>query len=180
MVSDWVNLPSDSVVRSLWVCLHDAQICSIHSHLREQRVKIEIRSFLLPEDVRVWFQIETVCSVRVNKTHSPSEDEWCGKWREESMNWQEFETAQAADPMNISNADLVTGENGVTLRLSGSLDGEDYDDLWCTAFIHGHHFSVTRSDDPYFTLEQFLEMGRRWWESFGIPEDEETPTSPCG
>lgn len=184
---DWTNLPPDSNVQSLWVCLHDAEIKSIKSDLLRQYVVLEIEAFYLPDDLRVFLQFDEVASARVNKYQRPYESlltpgmsareindiatPWVGKWREESMGWLEFEAAYETDTFTILEADLATGEKDITLKLDGFLNGDKYDDLWCSVFIRAKSISLSRSDGEDLSWAQFIELGGQWWESFGSNEN---------
>lgn len=181
-ILDWVNLPSDTEVESLWICLHDCKIISIKSNLLVEEVMMEIDAFFLSENLRVHFLFHKVRSVRVDKLQRPYESlltpvmtwkeqndiasHWVDRWREESMGWDEFEKAQSTDPMDIADATLAVGKDRVAFKMSGILNGDKYDDLWCNVFIRGEKLTVTRSDGLEYSIEKFIEAGGKWWEEF--------------
>jgi hypothetical protein len=186
-LSDWVNLSADSSVLHLWDCLHDGELLSCRSDLVERRVTLEFRVRHLVhatgDDLRFLLQLENVESVRANVYFRwPGEffipegatreeqgrliEEYQAKWREESIGWLSFEGSLSTDPLQISEAELARGSEGVTLKLGGHLDGERFHDLYCSVFIRGSQVSASRSDGQPFGLERFVEMGRQYWEEF--------------
>lgn len=183
ILTDWVNLPTAANTQSLWICLHDAELKSIRSDVLEQYAVLEIEAFYLPDGLRVFLRLDGLKSVRVNKYPPPyrsllSDDmpypermqlaeQWVSKWREESMSWDEFEAVLATDPLEIADADLAEGDDGVALRVGGYLNGERYDDLWCSVFFRAMAITAERSDGEDFSLEKLKELGGQWWESFG-------------
>jgi hypothetical protein len=182
-VIDWINLPGECKTTSLWICFHDTEITSITSDLAGETVILEMKAFYLPDDLDVYIQFSGVKSVRVNKYPPPYEhlipegtsylerlkiaEGWQSKWREESMNWQEFEEAMGTDPLGVLEADLAEGEGQIALRLGGHLNGEKYNNLWCSVYIRAAKISVSRSDGEDFSLEKLIETGGKWWQSFG-------------
>lgn len=183
IVTDWVNLPPGSSTQSLWTCLHDAELTSVESDPLAQTVLLEVKAFFMPEEIRVILRLDEVRSVRVNKYPPPFESlltdetpweermrvagEWVSKWREESMGWQDFESALSTDPLEIKEADLAAGREGIALRIGGHLNGEKYDDLWCSVFLRAGAITASRSDGQDFSMGQFINLGEQWWESFG-------------
>ena len=186
-VSDWINLSGDSSVVHLWDCLHDGELLSCRSELVERRVTLEFRvSHLVDEigdDLRFFLHLHDVESVRANVyfrwpgefsiPEGTTRDEECrlieeyqAKWREESIGWLSFEGSLSTDPLQISEAELARGGGGVALKLGGHLDGERFHDLYCSVFVRGSRVSASRSDEKPFSLEQFVEMGRQYWEEF--------------
>lgn len=185
-VLDWINLPVDSSVVYLWDCLHDGELLSCRSELVERRVTLEFRvRHLVDEtsDLRFFLQFHNVESVRANVYFRwPGEffipegatreeqcrliEEYQAKWREESIGWLSFEGSLSTDPLQISEAELARGNGAVALKLGGHLDGERFHDLYCSVYIRGSEVSASRSDEQPFSLEQFVEMGRQYWEEF--------------
>ena len=184
-LSDWVNLSADSTVVHLWDCLHDGELLSCRSELVERRVTLEFRvRHLVDEigdDLRFFLQLHNVESVRANVYFRwPGEffipdgatreeqcrliEEYQAKWREESIGWLTFEGSLSTDPLQISEAELTRGSGGVAFKLGGHLDGERFHDLFFSVYRRGSQVSASRSDEQPFSLEQFVEMGRQYWE----------------
>jgi hypothetical protein len=184
---DWVYLTPGTEVESLWDCLHDGELLSCHSDLINRKVALEFRVHHLQEepddDLRFFLHLNNVQSVRANvsfrwpgefvvsKGVSRDEEsrlitEYQAKWREESIGWLSLEGSLSTDPLQISNADIARSNGKVALKLGGHLDGERFNDLYCWVFLRGASISASRSDGRPFTLEQFMEMGRRYWEEF--------------
>ena len=185
---DWVHLPADCAAQSLWECLHDGELLSCKSNLIERNVTLEFTVHYLVDDpnsvVRFIFRMEQVTSVRAKVwfrwpggvsipegTTREDEcrliDEYWAKWREESINWQVFESALTVEPLQIYEAELALAENQITLKIGGFLDGEPFDHHYCSVFIHGGSLAASRSDGHPFSLEEFLRMGHEYWESLG-------------
>jgi hypothetical protein len=111
---DWVHLPIDTKVEPLWECLHDADLILINSDLLKRSLILNfhipyINSFhKFSDDMLFQFLFECVTSVRVvhfsiwpGKFVLPSNisreqeskliNEYQSKWREESIDWNDFE-----------------------------------------------------------------------------------------
>jgi hypothetical protein len=183
---DWTHLPAGSDAESLWDCLHDGELVSCHSDIINRAVTLEIKVHHLQgksDDLRFFLHLDNVESVRANGYYRwPGEcivpkgasreeesrivEEYQAKWREESIGWLSLEGSLSTDPLQIYDAELARSNGKVALRLSGHLDGERFKDLSCSVFLRGIGISASRSDGQPFTLEEFMEMGRRYWEDF--------------
>jgi len=184
---DWIHMPPGSEVESLWDCLHDGELVSSHSDLINRAVSLEFIVHHLQEEpddnLRFFLHLKNVQSVRANVTfrwpgefivpEGASRDEelrmgkeYQAKWREESIGWLSFEGSLSTDPLLISDAEFARSNGMLALKISGSLDGERFNDLYCSIFLRGTSISASRSDGEPFTLEQFIEMGRRYWEKY--------------
>jgi hypothetical protein len=184
---DWTSLPPGTEVESLWDCLHDGELLSCRSDLIDRKVSLEFRVRHLQEeaddDLRFFLHLHNVRSVRANVylrwpgefviSKDASRDEECrliseyqAKWREESIGWLSFEGSLSTDPLQISDADIARSSGKVALKLGGHLDGERFNDLYCGVLLRGTSISASRSDERPLSLEQFMEMGRRYWEEF--------------
>lgn len=179
---DWVHLPADRISESLWECLHDGELLSCQSNLIERNVTLEFTDHYLVEpndDVRFIFKVDQVTSVRAEiwfrwpggvsipegatrEEECRLVDEYWGKWREESINWQVFESALSVDPLQIYEAELARAEDKLTLKLGGFLDGEPFDHHYCSVFVRGGSLAVSRSDGRPFSLEEFLRLGHTY------------------
>jgi hypothetical protein len=185
---DWIYLPPASEVESLWDCLHDGELRSSHSDLINRVVTFEFSVHHLREepddDLRFFLHLNNVESVRANvyfrwpgefvlsegasrEEESRLVKDYQAKFREESLGWLSFEGSLSTDPLQISDAGFCRSNGKVALKLSGHLDGERFNDLYCSVFMRGANLLASRSDGEPFTLEQFMEMGRRYWEEFG-------------
>jgi hypothetical protein len=87
------------------------------------------------------------------------------KWREESFSWTEFEAALATDPLQITDAGFVSKDNQATLRFSGYLNGEKFNDIYCDVFVGGRSLSVSRSDGKDFSVDDLVDLGEEYWRS---------------
>ena len=181
-------LPANAESKSLWSCLHDGEIDSCQPDLTNRNIQFECKlSHLLNEseqDLKFLLLLEEVTSVRalvyfrseenfsVPKDVSREEqcrlvEEYQSRWREESIAWKDFEKNLPANPFSISDADIVTDENQTTLKFGGHLDGDDYDDLYCTIIARGSKIKASRSDGQDFSFEELVMLGENYWNSFG-------------
>ena len=186
--NDWIYLPKDIETISLWSCLHDGKLISCKSDLLERFVILEFQVNHLIEDeenpTSFLLTFEEVTSVRAighfrwvgefkepeNASREEREaliKEYWAKWREESLSWSEFEATLATDPFQISDASYVSMNNETTLRLGGFLDGEKFDDIYFDIFLRGKKLSAARSDGKNFSFNEFIKLGKAYWESFG-------------
>ncbi len=186
--ADWIYLPEDVQEISLWSCLHDGELISCRSNLLERFVTLEIQVEHLVKDkenpISFFLKLEEVTSVRalgnfrwVGKFEKPENisreeevklvKEYWAKWRAESVSWAEFETSLATDPLQIRDASYVSKNDETTLRLGGFLDGEKFDDIYFDVFLRGKTLTASRSDGADFSLEQFIDLGKEYWNSFG-------------
>ena len=184
---DWIYLPAGTEVESLWDCLHDGELVACRSDLINRKVDLEIRVHHLQEepddDLRFFLHLNNVQSVRANvyfrwpgqfivpkgvsrEEESRMVEEYQAKWREESIGWLSFEGSLSTDPLQISDAEFARSNGKLALKITGHLDGERFKDLYCSVFLSGNSLSASRSDGRPFTLEQFMEMGFRYWEEF--------------
>lgn len=185
---DWLYLPANVESKSLWVCLHDGEIVSCQSDLINRNTEFECKiSHLLDEsekDLKFLLMLEEVTSVRAfvyfrsEENFSVPEDvsreeasrlikEYQSRWREESIAWKDFEKNLPENPFSISDADIVSNENQTALKIGGFLDGDDYDDLYCTIIARGSRIKASRSDGQDFSFEKLIKLGEDYWDSFG-------------
>lgn len=185
-LADWLHTPVVCEVQSLWACLHDGELLSCKSDLIARSVILEVKVDHLLDDsqahVKFLLRVEGVTSVRAvvefpwpggvsipegttREDESRLINEYWAKWREESISWQVFESTLAVEALEIHEAELARGNNSVTLKLGGFLYGEPFDDHYCTAFIRGSNISASRSDGLTFSLEEFMRLGREFWET---------------
>jgi hypothetical protein len=187
-IADWIFLPKNTRKISLWSCLHDGELISCQSDLLKCFVILEFSVSHLLEDeekaVTFLLKLGEVESVRAighfrwvgefeePQNVSPEErqrliEEYWTKWREESVSWSEFESSLKTDPLKITDASCVTNDTTITLRLGGFLDGEKFDDIYFDVFLRGKTLSAVRSDGKEFSLEQLINLGKEYWNSFG-------------
>jgi len=188
--TDWTHLPPDIEEISMWVSLHDGELKSCSSDRLGQSVELVffVKHLLDDEEkekkVSFSMRIDGVDSVRAVGHFLPLEKyeesmeasqeeqqrlkaEYYTKWREESLNWLDFEAALVTDPLQIRDASLVSNVGETTVRLGGFLDGEKFDDIYTDVFVRGKELSVSRSDGVDFSFDAFLELGRQYWDSIG-------------
>lgn len=194
---DWVNLPRDCEVESLWECLHDGVLVSCRSDPVNRVVTLEFKVSHLTEEPnaesRFFLLIHNVRSARANvyfrwpgevvlpegasrEEQSRLIKEYQAKWREESIGWLVLEGALSTDPLQIYVAELARRDDKVALNIGGQLDGARFDNISCSVFVRGDLITASRSDGEPFSLEQFREMGRRYWERFSRQRKE--PLAP--
>lgn len=186
--ADWIYLPNNLEEISLWACLHDGELISCDSDLLDRVVNLEftVKHLLDDDDTSTTFllTLDEVTSVRAignfrwpGKFEDPPNisreergqliKEYQAKWRQESLSWSEFESALATDPLQLGDAGYISKDNVTTLRLGGFLDGEKFDDIYFEVFLRGNHLSASRRDGRDFSLEAFIDLGRKYWDDFG-------------
>jgi hypothetical protein len=90
------------------------------------------------------------------------------KWRVETVGWTEFESALRTDPLQIGDASFVSRSDVTTLRIGGFLDGEKfYDFIYFHVFLRGKNLTASRSDGKDFSIEAFIDLGKKYWDDFG-------------
>lgn len=172
---------------SLWDCLHDGELISCASNLLERFVTLEIEVDHLIKDKQnlttFLLRLEDVASVRAvghfrwpGKFEEPENasgadreallKDYYAKWRSESLSWPEFEAALATDPLRISDACYVSGNDETTLRLGGFMDGDKFDDIYFDVFLSGKSLSASCRDGREFSFENLIALGGEYWEAF--------------
>jgi len=183
---DWVHLPADTHPQSLWDCLHDAALRTIHSDLLNRTVIMAFDAFYireyhkLPEGTLFNFLFEGVASARVTtytmwpgkfavpKGSSREEEgrlikEYQSKWREESLSWNEFESLlkKKKTTFDILDTEIVINENHCALQLSGHIN-----DKYHCAIIRASKLTIQRSDGQILVLDDFSMLGQEYWKAF--------------
>lgn len=185
---DWLNLPPRASLRSLWDCLHDAEIRDIQSNLLDRNLTIRFRSFYISSfhsfapDLEFVFQLAGVQSARALRWElwpggctlpegiSREEEnrlvsEYRAKWREESISWPEVESRlrKEKDPPDVIDASIATAENEtVALHFSVQLASGEYYDL----FIRAAQLTVSRNDAVPINLNGFIALGEAYWKDY--------------
>lgn len=183
---DWVHLPPDVEVRSLWDSLHDGELVACESDLLNRTIKLTIAvAHLVPSnpDINFEFLLSEVTSARalisvrwpgeyVRPSGISREDEevllqehW-SKWREQSLGWADFESALPANTLDIGDASLATGPTTRSLQIGGMLDGDYFDDLYCELFIAFRDLLIKNSDNIEYSLDTFDQLGVAYWADF--------------
>jgi hypothetical protein len=183
---DWIHLPAGAEARSLWDCLHDAHLESLKSDRLERSLALTFdvphlrKREELPEACRFLFNFSGVKSVRALRsvlwpgpapeTTGESHDEqqrlvkaYHAKGRDESISWEEIERDVSADPLQVHDADLAQGDQGVALRLQGWLEEANW---WVILTVYAEQLVLARSDRVEFSLSLFEQLGQRYWEDF--------------
>jgi uncharacterized protein YbdZ (MbtH family) len=188
-VVDWMNLPPGAAEVSLWAGLHDAQIVTIQSNLLERTVTLHLESdhllefHNLPLDMQFLLRLEGVQSARVvhysiwpgefsvpagvsREEESRLIAEYQSKWREESLSWQDLESAvtkECKQVIDIVDAKLVTApDNSVALRIGGLLNYTK----WHQLFLRAERLTLTKGDGHDLGIAGLLKMGEAYWEAF--------------
>ena len=173
-----MNLPHGVPEVSLWAGLHDAQIVTIQSNLLERTITLHLESdhlvefHNLPLDMQFLLRLDGVQSARVVRyavwpgefsvpAGVPREEEarliaaYQSKWREESLSWNELESALSLackQVLDIADATLVTStDNSVALRLTGLLNYTEYREL----FLRAERLTLSKGDGRSSELLDF-------------------------
>jgi hypothetical protein len=186
LAADWTHLPNGTETVNLWDCLHDGSLVHIASDLMERTVLLRfdvdyVRDFnKLPKGLTFEFLllgVQSVRSLRCSRWPGPCEvhagmpkeeqsrrvAEYQAKWREESDDWNTFETAaNNADSPEVLDATLVQGGRGTTLRL-GLLMA---DDSYRNVFLRADSLGIRTSDGRQFTVAEYLALGEAYWKAF--------------
>jgi hypothetical protein len=180
---DWVHLPRGSTEQSLWECLHDADLEAVRSDAVQRSAVLQFDVWYLrqyhglPDDLSFRFSLSGVASLRASiYVHWPGPlsipagvgreeearlvSEYRAKGREESIAWREFETTLSLNGFEVGDACLASGEDQITLRIEGTLGG----DHWCNLILRAVSLSVIRTDGTMLSLDQFLDLGRAYWQ----------------
>ncbi|MEO7715131.1 MAG: hypothetical protein ABIY70_02920 [Capsulimonas sp.] len=190
IAADWTSLPEGVIAESLWVTLHDGYLNNIHSDLAAGAVTLSfqvgyVASFHnLPQDTRFLLKFESVISVRASAFYPwPSAPMipqiatgrerlqltagYDPKWREQSVDWDALEKRLQNDEVRIdtSHAEIAQSEDQVGFRLEGTL--LDDEDAYHYVFIHAACVSFSDTNGGMYDLDQFRELGGRYWEAFG-------------
>ncbi len=186
---DWVNLPPNAVVESLWDCLHDGDLLAVRADLLVRTVTLEIdvahvRDFhKIGDDTHFLVTLHDVQSVRAatfavwpgprpdtsgksREEESRLINEYQAKWREESVGWNDFMALFPANKFDISNAEIVRGESGVAMQIGGMVDGDDIADQFFTIFLRAEAVSLQQSDGVSLTVEQLIKLGEDYWNAW--------------
>ena len=190
ITADWTSLPDGVSSESLWVTLHDGCLESLHSDLTASTISVSILVDYvvdfhnLPKETRFVLKLDTVTSVRADSFHAwppapviPTNATglervelmrgYHPKWRRQSVDWDSLEKRLQGEDVRIDimDAEIAQHSNQVGLRLEGMLvdDHGSYHFL----FIHAGSISFSDSNGGVYNLDQFLELGGRYWEAFG-------------
>lgn len=186
---DWINLPPHTVPQSLWTCLHDGELLTIHSDLLERTVSLEIdvphlrQHHQLTDDQRFIFQLQDVESARVStwavwpgaipeaqdKSYEEQNrlvKEYQTKWREESMTWNNFVAAFATNEFDIGDAQVARNESSVAMQIQGSLYGDEFDNQFFNVFMRAKQILIQQNNGATVTVEHLTQLGDDYWNSF--------------
>jgi hypothetical protein len=160
-VIDWVFPPASMERVSLWDCLHDAKLASVHVDSAESSLQLEfdvwhIRRFHgLDEDLRFRLQFSGVKSLRVI-ANGPSFDT--------SFTIGEFKDRIDAEGglTDTFEADLLRGPDSVALRLFLHVNDEFYPEL----IVRAKSLTVSMSSGESLSVDHFLRLGEAYWKDF--------------
>src|ERR1051325_1753272 len=149
----WLGLPEGLTNLELWSCLHDGELCACVSDTRAQTLVLRFRVRHLLGEVDVLFTLRGVRRAIATKHPVPYDFEepegvsseehtalvnaYQATWRTESMEWASLEAALSTDPLQIADADVFFNEEHIAIEVGGFLDGEVYDDLYCSILVQG-------------------------------------------
>jgi len=183
---DWVHLPADTQPKDLWDCLHDAELWNVLSDLLNRSVMMTFDVFYireyhkLPDGTLFNFIFDGVTSVRVNtyavwpgkfavpKGASRDEEhrliaEYQSKWREESLDWNDFEKflQNKKSLLSVSDSELASNNHSVSIKIGGFLN-----DKYHKIFIQASKLTIEQSDGKLLNLDKFIMLGREYWHAF--------------
>jgi hypothetical protein len=183
---DWVHLPSDTKVEPLWECLHDADLESIKSDLLKRTLILNLHIpyindfYKFPNKMLFQFLFECVTSVRVvyfsiwpgkftlppnisREQESKLVDEYQSKWREESMDWNEFENEMnsSQNKLWIEDANLAFNDKQLSLKSYGHVDNTLYE-----FYIRAECLKIIDKNEQIISINDFLQLGRGYWDDF--------------
>ena len=184
--TDWVNVAADVEVRSLWDSLHDSTLLSCQSDLLARTVALRFASgHLMPDKPNATFEfvLSAVTSSRATlmarwpgeyvrreglsrEQEEPLLKEYWSKWREQSLGWPDFEAALRHNSFDVGDAALAMGRSTRALKVSGMLDGDTVDDLYCCLCIAFESLTIKGPDNAEMTLEEFEQLGVTYWDEF--------------
>ena len=183
---DWVHLPNNTKVEPLWECLHDSDLKSIKSDLLKRTLSLNfhvpyINDFhKFPDEMLFQFLFECVTSVRVvhfsiwpGKFSLPPDisrdqeskliDMYQSKWREESMDWNEFEKEMnsSQNKLWIKDANLALNDKQLSLKSYGHVDNKLYE-----FYIRAECLKILYKNEQIIPLNDFLQLVRGYWDDF--------------
>ncbi len=186
--SDWTNLGASVEAESLWSSLHDGEIRAIRSDLLSRSLTLEIevehlrRHHGLAEEPFL-LEMDGVKSVRATTwatwpgprpnaaglaraEESSLIEEYWSKWREESVGWADFEAMFGDGFLDIADAELVRGDQIVSLRLSGMMKGDRADERAFELTLRGSGLAIRQGREGLIDLERFVRLGEEYWEAW--------------
>lgn len=177
---DFKKLPEGTEAIDLWYTLHDAELKSVTSSITARTVKLGLTIYSLRADVTsntdFTLQFEGVNAVRV-QTHQNYEPEFVESegmsfeeshrlWREHwskgrwsSTDWSTFEkeVLNLKRTIYIQNAQLFQSEKGIVMLIA-------LEDDVTEIVIDAGSFSTIDGAGRTFTLTEFVEMGKAFWD----------------
>ena len=182
---DFKKLPEGTEVIDLWYTLHDAELKSVMSSITARTVTLELSVAVRPDETantNFTLQFQEVNAVRVQthqnyepkfggRAESPEmtyaeedqlwKDHWSkGRWT--SKDWSSFEKEvkerlHAKYTFYLQEAQLFQNENGIIMRITLEDDTSE-------VIIDAKSFSITDGVGKSFTLTEFVEMGKAFWD----------------
>jgi hypothetical protein len=185
MEPDWIHLPPGLEGDSLWSLLHDAELMAIRTDGLERSAVLKFRIPHLvshagdADGLVLQFHLADVTSLRAltlvlwpgpapevaGKGYEEQRrliNEYRSKDREESMAWREIEEAVGPAEFDVFLASLATQQDGLTMRIEGTLD----DERWCILFVRASRLSISDRDGSTLALEEAIQLGEEYWERF--------------
>jgi hypothetical protein len=183
---DWVHLPYDTKVEPLWECLHDADLKSIKSDLLNRTLILNLHVPYIndfhkfSDEMLFQFLFECVTSVRAvhfsiwpGKFTLPSNisrdqeskliDEYQSKWREESMDWNDFEKEinSSQNKLWIKDANLGFNDKQLSFKSYGHVEHKLYE-----FYIRAESLKIFYKKEQVISFDDFLQLGREYWDDF--------------
>jgi hypothetical protein len=154
---DWANLPGGATEVSLWPTLHDGSLIRLSSDLLARNMVLQfdvdyVREFnKLPEGTLFEFLLSNVTSARAlrfaiwpgecvvharmsREEQTRAVEEYQSKGREETEDWQTFESSLGVnDVPEVSNAVVAAGQGRIALKIGLLMDDDSYREIFMRA-----------------------------------------------
>jgi hypothetical protein len=186
ILTDWIHLPIDTKVEPLWECLHDADLKLIKSDLLKRTLILNLHIPYINDfhkfknEMLFQFLFECVTSVRVvqfsiwpgkftlppnisREQESMLIDEYQSKWREESMDWNEFEKEMnsSQNKLWIKDANLALNDTQLSFKSYGHVEHKLYE-----FYIRAERLKILFKNEQLISLNDFKKLGREYWDDF--------------
>jgi hypothetical protein len=89
--------------------------------------------------------------------------EYQSKWREESLDWNDFEKSLQMKKSSFTVLDpvLASSDKAASIKIGGLLN-----DKYHNVFIRASKLTIDRSDGKSLKLGGFMKLGREYWQAF--------------
>jgi hypothetical protein len=89
--------------------------------------------------------------------------EYQSKWREESLDWNDFEKSlqKKECSFTVLDPEFASSDQAASIRIGGLLN-----DKYHNVFIRARKLTIDRSDGKSLKLDEFIKLGREYWQAF--------------